>query len=386
MNEPRATTSPCCGGSGEPPSQAAPCGGSAPSDVGTEAQGVNEPWMDGVVSTTPGEVPRVSTILSRADRRGSWKARWGIGRMRYRVTPRLFAVGCPTPESPVLVSANYKLSFDHLRVQLTGLDAWILVLDTKGINVWCAAGKGTFGTDELVKRVEAVRLSEVVSHRKLVVPQLGAPGVSAHEVAKRSGFRVVYGPVRAEDLHAFLDAGMKATPQMRRVRFSFRDRVVLIPIELAMGAKHALLIAAGFFVLAGLGPEIYSFERAFAEGARSAGMFLAAAVAAVVLTPMLLPWIPGRAFAVKGAWLGLVLAASLGGWAWVNPGILVNGLSAAAWFLMIPAVVSFVAMNFTGASTYTSLSGVRREMRVALPAQAICAVFGVGLWLAGRFV
>jgi acetyl-CoA decarbonylase/synthase complex subunit gamma len=53
---------------------------------------------------------------------------------------------------------------------------------------------------------------------------------------------------------------------------------------------------------------------------------------------------------------------------------------------MIPAVASFLGMNFTGASTYTSLSGVRREMRVAVPLQILGAVAGLGLWLAGRFV
>jgi hypothetical protein len=85
-----------------------------------------------------------------------------------------------------------------------------LILDTKGINVWCAAGKGTFGTDELVGRILKTGLSEIVSHRKLVLPQLGAPGVSAHEVTKQTGFSVVYGPVRAKDIKAFLDSGFQS--------------------------------------------------------------------------------------------------------------------------------------------------------------------------------
>ncbi len=63
----------------------------------------------------------------------------------------------------MLVSGNYKLSFDHLRGSLAGRDAWILVLDTHGINVWCAAGKGLFGTDEVVRWVEAVGLSSLVA-------------------------------------------------------------------------------------------------------------------------------------------------------------------------------------------------------------------------------
>jgi CO dehydrogenase/acetyl-CoA synthase gamma subunit (corrinoid Fe-S protein) len=70
------------------------------------------------------------------------------------------------------------------------------VLDTQGINVWCAAGKGTFGTDELVHRIEATQLHDVVRHRVLILPQLGAPGVAAHDVKKRSGFTIEYGPVR----------------------------------------------------------------------------------------------------------------------------------------------------------------------------------------------
>ncbi|UCC32576.1 MAG: hypothetical protein JSU86_09885 [Phycisphaerales bacterium] len=305
--------------------------------------------------------------------------------MRFRVKPGLYAAGSPTKDSPVLVSANYKMSFDRLRSQLGGLDAWILVLNTKGVNVWCAAGKGTFGTEEIARRVDAVGLSEVVSHRRLVVPQLGAPGVSAHQVARRTGFRVVFGPVRAEDIPAFVSAGMKATPQMRRVQFPFRDRVVLIPLELVMGAKHALFLAVCFLVLAGLGPGFYSLRRAGTEGVQSAALLLAAFVVGAVLTPVLLPWLPGRAFSAKGAWLGLVLVLFVGAFTWTRPGTFENSASAGAWLLLIPAVVSYVAMNFTGASTYTSLSGVRREMRVAVPVQAACAVIGTGLWLAGRF-
>jgi hypothetical protein len=152
----------------------------------------------------------------------------------------LYAVGKPDHTSPVLVSANYKLTFDALRKELSGLDCWILILDTKGINVWCAAGKGTFGTDELVGRISKTGLSEIVSHRKLVLPQLGAPGVSAYEVTKQTGFSVVYGPVRAKDIKAFLDSGFKATEEMRTVKFTMWDRLVLTPVELVAAAKSSL--------------------------------------------------------------------------------------------------------------------------------------------------
>lgn len=378
MNEMKSGAATCCG---MPDDQ--------PAEVSCSVQGsatMDQAWVDGSVSTAAGDVARVTTALGFEDTLGSWKARWGIGRMHYIVAPGLYAVGSPTPESPVFVTANYKMSFDRLRAQLTGRDGWILVLDTDGINVWCAAGKGTFGTDELVRRIEAARLAEVVSHKKLILPQLGAPGVSAHEVKKRSKFSVVYGPVRAEDLPAYLDAGMKATPAMRRVEFPFRDRVVLIPMELVPMAGYSLAVVACLFLLAGLGSWGYSIGHALTGGFQSAILFFAAYVAGAALTPALLPWLPGRAFSSKGAWAGLAVAAVAGAYAWFLPGLFEGALSAAAWFLIIPAVASFMAMNFTGASTYTSLSGVVREMKVAIPLQIVCAIAGLGLWVTARFV
>jgi hypothetical protein len=197
-----------------------PCCPPAPKTLGE----IKAPWADGVVSTPVGDVPRARTEYLIGDRLGTFKARWGVGRMSYVVEPGLYAVGNPTADSTVFVSANYKMSFDRLRSELKGMDAWLLVLDTKGINVWCAAGKGTFGTAEIVNRIAATGLDKIVSHHALVVPQLGAPGVSAHEVKKQSGFRVVYGPVRAADIPEFIAQGMRATPEMRRVRFPLADR------------------------------------------------------------------------------------------------------------------------------------------------------------------
>ncbi len=328
----------------------------------------------------------VSTTLSFADRLGAWKARWGIGRMKYVVEPGLYAVGEPTGESPVLVSANYKLSFDHLRSKLAGRDLWILVLDTKGINVWCAAGKGIFGTEEIVARVQETGLKDVVSHRKLIVPQLGATGVRAHEVKRRSGFSVVYGPVMAADIGAFLDAGMVAADEMRRIRFPIIDRAVLTPMELVLMIRPMIVISLALLLLSGLNRQsLYSFQNATEIGSRSVAIFLCACLAGAALTPILLPWIPGRAFSAKGVTAGLALLLAGVYCPWLREGIYQNHVSTAAWFLIVPAVASFLAMNFTGASTYTSLSGVKREIKIAVPLQITGSVLGCLLWIAGRF-
>jgi hypothetical protein len=378
----------CAGGPEGRPASPGPavneaCGATPP---GERAAKNDPPWADGALLTDVGAVPRARTKLGLRDRLGTTMARWGVGRMHYAVPPGVYAVGNPGALSPILVSANYKLSFDRLRSVLSGRDAWILVLDTRGINVWCAAGKGTFGTDEIVRRVEGTALDRLVEHRTLIVPQLGASGVSAHLVRQRCGFRVVYGPVRAEDLPGFLDANMKADPEMRRVRFGLRDRAVLIPVELVMGAKYAAIPAVALLLLSGLGPDGYSLARIRGTGLPVAGLVLGSFLGAVVLGPALLPWLPGRAFSVKGAVLGLALA---GAWAilgWPGMGAPVSRLHVIAWTLVVTSLNSFIVMNFTGASTYTSLSGVLREMRFAVPAQLAAAVLGIGLWLTGLFV
>jgi len=343
------------------------------------------PWTDGVLSTPVGEVPRARTRLGLRDHLGTLMVRSGFGRSRYRVPPGLYAIGSPTPASPVLLSANYKLSFDHLRGALDGRDAWLLVLDTRGINVWCAAGKGTFGTAEIVARVRGCTLSRVVSHHKLVAPQLGAPGIAAHEVRQATSFHVVYGPVRASDLPAFLDARMTAEPEMRKVRFGLRERLTLVPVELTSYGRYALPVAAALLLLGGVSAHGFSFAAVSTTGATAASLVLASFMTALVLGPVLLPWLPGRAFSLKGAVLGLALVAALAAPGFPGPGLFASWLHLAAWLILAPAMTSFVLMNFTGASTFTSLSGVLREMRVAVPAQIAAGSVGLALWLAGLF-
>ena len=347
--------------------------------------GLDQPFVIGSVPTAAGSVARVAAALTAADRLGAFKARWGVGRMHYTVQPGLYAVGEPDESAPVLVTANYKMSFDRLRRELSGRNTWILVLDTKGINVWCAAGKGTFSTAELLKRIETSVLARVVTHKTLIVPQLGAPGVAAHQVRKRSGFKVVYGPVRAEDLPEFLDNGLKATDRMRKKTFPLHERVVLIPVELVDACKYAFLIFLAFFILGGLSADGSFWSGAVRHGLPAAYGLFAAVLAGAVLTPILLPWLPGKAFSLKGLWPGLAAAAVLARLYWPTATSSAAQLEALAWVVLIPAMAAYLAMNFTGASTYTSRSGVKKEMRRALPLEIAGGLVGICLWLGARF-
>jgi hypothetical protein len=329
-------------------------------------------WLE----TPAGRVPRISSELGFKDRLGACKARWGIGRMSYMVPPGLYAIGRPTADAPVVVTANYKMSYDIIRRTLGGRNLWLLVLETYGINVWCAAGKGTFGTGELVRRVTATGLAKVVSHRRLTLPILGAAGVAAHQVAQRCGFTVSYAAIRAVDLPEYLDNGMVTTPAMRQLTFDLYERLVLVPVELVLALKSVAIIGGVLLLMVA------------ALGSLTAGMtallaYVGAVVTGVAIGPLLLPWLPGRSFAVKGAVAGLIWSGAFyllaGGRAWGVPATL-------ALFLALPAVSAFHTLNFTGCSTYTSRSGVKKEMRIALPAMGGALLASVVLLLVGRFL
>jgi hypothetical protein len=369
-------------------------------------------YIIGTMDTVAGKVPQVSAKWNSSDILGTIGVRWSIGRMHYTVNPGLYAVGNPSALSDVFVTANYKLSFDHLRKNLDGLDAWILVLDTKGINVWCAAGKRTFGTKELVHRIKETRLEEIISHRRLIVPQLGAVGISAHEVKKQTagvdtgkyitgsqikpaaglsfspesariirGFNVVYGPVKAKHIKDFIRNKYIATPEMRKVTFTFSERAVLIPVDFVYGKYKLLIALALFFILSGLNRNGISFQLARESGPKAILFLFMAYVAGIVITPLALPYIPGRSFAFKGFVSGTVAFLLLT--LFTNPTN--NFLEVIAWFMIMTAISSFVAMNFTGSSTYTSLSGVKKEMKVAIPLQISFAVIGLILFVTSKF-
>lgn len=340
-------------------------------------------YINGVLEISSRHIPHVEVLLGSSDLVGAILARCTINRMHYKVEPGIYAVGKPTSKSVVFVSANYKLSFDTLRSSLYGIDGWILALDTKGINVWCAAGKGTFGTQEIIKRIDITGLKNIVDHRTLIVPQLSAPGVAAHDVKKLSGFTVVYGPIRAADIPAFLKNNMQATPEMREVKFTFFDRIVLIPAEIATLLRYGLLAIAVFFILSGFTKSGYSLysHSAVEVGKLAAVNLLFAYLAGAAIGPLLLPWLPGRSFSGKGLLAGIIV--------WMISFLFCltgdNALEITAWMLLMPAVASFLTMNFTGATTYTSLSGVKKEMRLALPLQITFAVIGASFWLVARF-
>ena len=273
------------------------------------------------------------------------------------------------------------MTFDSLRKELGDIPLWILVIDTRGINVWCAAGKSTFSAEEIAYQVQNVKLDQLVRHRELILPQLAANGVAAHELKKLCGFRGRFGPILASNLPAYLKNG-KADETMRTVSFSVKERAVLIPLEICMLWKQLLMAFALFFIISGISPEIFSFKAALDRSSLLMLATLAAITAGAVITPLLLPWIPFRQFWLKGTMTGGIAALLF----LISVEPLVVGLEKPALFLWITSCSAFLAMNFTGSTPFTSLSGVEKEMRRGLPLQIIAATLAFLFWLAGPFI
>ena len=292
--------------------------------------------------------------------------------MRYKVEPGLYALGRPDADSPVLATANYRLGFDTLRRDLRDVTCWILVLDTNGINVWCAAGAGRFCTEELIGRMQKTRMAEVVRHRTIIVPQLCATGVSAHRVTGRTGFTVLFGPVRSADIPEYLARGCIATPQMRAVGFGMRDRLVLAPMEIGQSLMRIPAFAFAALLYAGLGPDGVNIGRAWAGAWPLFALGLGSVFAGSLLVPMLLPYIPLRSFAARGLALGVGVTAALLHGAGLAAGM--DTFLVAGCCIFFPAASAFMALSFTGATPFTSPSGVRREIRWFIPLGIAAAV------------
>jgi len=292
--------------------------------------------------------------------------------MRWRVEPGLYALGRPGGEDPVLVTGNYRLGFDILRRDLAGVHCWILVLETNGISVSCAADAGLFGAEEIVSRVQKARLAEVVGHRVLVLPQPAAARVDAALVARHTGFEVRTGPLRSGDIPAYFARGLQATPEMREVRFALRDRLVLVPMEVTRSLARFPAFAFVAILFAGLGPGGVTLGRAWAGSGTLLALGLGAILSGSVLVPLLPPLVPPRAFSFRGWVLGAAVTAvllhGLGLAAGKDPFLLV-----ACW-LFFPAASAGMALSFADATPFTAL---RAEHRAALPVFAVAAAMAL---------
>jgi NAD-dependent dihydropyrimidine dehydrogenase PreA subunit len=165
----------------------------------------------------------------------------------HRAPTGLVRIGNPGPDSPVLLTGNFTLTVRRLRRALESIDAWLLVADSRGVNVWCAAGGGHLTHHDVISVLRTSGIDTLVSRRVLILPQLAATGVERRPIEEATGWTTKWGPARLEDLPAVLARGGGVHGRERYMRFPLWER-----LEMAvMWALPMILIGAPAFGLVG---------------------------------------------------------------------------------------------------------------------------------------
>jgi NAD-dependent dihydropyrimidine dehydrogenase PreA subunit len=253
----------------------------------------------------------------------------------------LRVVGQPGPDAPVFVTCNFDLTVRRVLSALDGLDCYLLVAPSKGINVWCAAGGIILNAHSVTSVVKTSRIADKVDHRTLVLPQLSAPGIDVARVEQETGWRCTFGPVYAHDIPAYLAAERVKTDDMRRVEFPLRDRL-----------EMAVMWAAPMSIVAGIPVAIFSLESLLGVQA----LIWAFTLFAFIFFEQVLRYVPGPVGQIKMLVLSIVgitivVAYGLlfGDWGWGT---------IAGWSLGILAVGLVLGFDLDGTSPLNAASTV----------------------------
>lgn len=154
-------------------------------------------------------------------------------------------IGNPDRKSPVFLTCNYHLTVERVKKCLHGIDCYLLVANSRGINVWCASAGGYFTNHSVISILKTSEIEGLVDHRTVVLPQLAATGIEARVIQKKTGWKVIWGPVYADDIPVYVKRKFKKTRAMRGVRFPTVQRV-----EMAVMWAFPFSVITGLITLA----------------------------------------------------------------------------------------------------------------------------------------
>lgn len=145
------------------------------------------------------------------------------------IEPGIYQSGTPDENSPIIVTANYLYTYIKVMRALKGIDAYVLCVDSKGINVWCAARGNNFGNKQLIEAVETTDIAKITKKKTLILPQLSAGGIASPLIkseAPNFPFNVLFGPVWAKHLPQFLKERPARKPEkMKLAKFTASHRL-----------------------------------------------------------------------------------------------------------------------------------------------------------------
>lgn len=236
-------------------------------------------------------------------------------------------VGTPDAHSPVFLSGNYTLTVQRVLRKLRGCDCYLLVANSRGSNVWCAAGMNEFTEFDVIDVINVSGIKDLVQHRRIIAPVYAAPGIDIRAIKRETGFNIQWGPTHLNDLPRYIENGLKRTNDMFQVKFGLQDR-----LEQALSTAwcYTMTLAAPlifwplFFVkVVSIVFVVYLFGFTFYP-----------------LLPEEVRW--RRTLAIAAILMGgMAVLGLLRGWTWLDYGL---------WESILAGTISLMAMDGCGSS------------------------------------
>ncbi len=273
----------------------------------------------------------------------------------YAVEPGLYYTGDKyDTDTLLLVTANYHMTVFLVVRRLRRRNVRLLVVDTDSINVWCAAGKGTFCNDAIFAQLNRYEqhLPKDDGRLKLILPKLCLSGVNLPAL-REAGCDAIIGPVYGKDLPAYLSTEPCKDRDTDRVLFGLQSRLFTMPPGLLQTLKYSVTLLLALWVV----QQIWYFALPVAG-------VLGLTVVLVIAYPVCFPYLPGKWFAVKGLSLAIVVSGAL---CVLAAGGLVSRGNLITAVLFTLASGMYFGQSYSGNSAVSNVTSLRKETARLLP-------------------
>jgi acetyl-CoA decarbonylase/synthase complex subunit gamma len=121
-----------------------------------------------------------------------------------QVEAKLYSVGAVTPQSPLLVTTNFSLTYYTVQseVEASRVPAYIGVLDTDGTSVLTAFASDKLSSEKVAAFLNSEVVTKAVAHRKVIIP--GYIAAMSGGLTDDSGWEVLVGPRESSGLPKYL--------------------------------------------------------------------------------------------------------------------------------------------------------------------------------------
>ncbi|MFX1379555.1 MAG: methyltransferase domain-containing protein [Promethearchaeota archaeon] len=297
---------------------------------------------------------------------------------RVPIEPGIYKSGNPDEKSPIIVTANYEFTYIKVMRDLKGRDAWVLCVDSNGINVWCAARGNDFGNKQLLEVIDATDIRNITKKKTLLLPQLSAGGVAIPQLPKNSEefpFRIRYGPIWSKQIPQFLDENPAKKPdRMKLAKFTLYHRI-------RAGVTHLSFLFRKIFILPLIALVLLFsiltwFNKLWWIGELSLWIIIANLIIAILFPISKFT----RRFIFKGIFFGIINMVLLGGLSFLihyNIYYILWQLGFYFW------ITFFSTMSFSGYSMATSPREIQEEYPIFNLTNKILIILNIVLLILG---